>query len=458
MKKRNKWKKNMLRNGIPILIASVLMLSIFIGYKIVTKQNTKNFLENIDSSTYAYINHYAIYGIHMNIEGSFTLNEKPQNVSLVLANGKDEIELPWETTKEENNYTFKTSEYINEGINLEKLPEKELYLLIKAEYLRDDKITTKYYSVKNNSEYKNLEYYTLTKNNKNNKIDIEWNTYEECPTLRFQIKETKLPEDVYDITIDPGHDATDPGKTICLSNNTIYEPTSNGYCLQGDMYKENNMNLYVSQALKEKLENLGYKVIMTRNKEEDKVNIYTPYGSATMANDTKSKFNFAIHHNSSGEVGGVSYLKGYEIYVANNITFDLAEKFIENLKNETNTNPSPKEKYRVAEGIYQRFFTENEILEDDVQPSNKTTENIYYYYIREVGGISTHATNDGRYANIGPYYYQKNEHYNSNNTAEPYLFELGYMDNIEDFNNLNQKRENYANAMAYAIQKYLEQE
>lgn len=459
MKKRKKLSKNMLKNVIPLGVATLMMVSIFVGYKIMTRQKEKSFLENIDSSTYAYIDHYAIYGIHMNIAGSFTLTENPQNISLVLANGKEEITLPWETTKENNKYTFKTSNYINEGINLEKLPEKELYLLIKADYLNEDnKNVTKYYSVKNNSKYDRLEYYTLTKNQKNNKITIEWNTYEECPTLRFQIKETKLPEDVYDITIDPGHDVTDPGKTVCLNNGRILDPTSNGYCPEGTMYKENNMNLYVAKALKEKLENLGYKVIMTRNTEEDKVNIYTPYGSATMANDTKSKFSLAIHHNSSGVSGGDKNLKGYEVYVANDITFDLAEQFVESLKEETHMSPSPKEKYAIEPGIYQRFFTESEILEDDVQPSNKTTNNIYYYYIREVGGISTHATNDGRYANIGPYYYQKNEHYDSNNTAEPYLFELGYMDNVEDLNNINQNREGYANALANAIQKYLEQE
>jgi len=161
MKKRN---KKLLKIGIPVGIASLFLIILCKGFIMITKEPKKKFLETIDSSTYAYINHYAIYGIHLNIEGTFTLEEKPENISLVLANGKDEIELPWETTKEENNYTFKTSEYINEGINLEKLPEKELYLLIKAEYLKDDKTTTKYYSVKNNSEYKNLEYYTIPKN------------------------------------------------------------------------------------------------------------------------------------------------------------------------------------------------------------------------------------------------------------------------------------------------------
>ena len=128
MKKKTSGNKKLLKYGIPVGIACILILAIFTSYKIITRQSAKNFLENIDSSTYAYISHYAIYGIHMNLEGTFTLNEKPENISLVLSNGKEEIEISWETTKEENTYTFKTSNFINEGINLEKLPESELYL------------------------------------------------------------------------------------------------------------------------------------------------------------------------------------------------------------------------------------------------------------------------------------------------------------------------------------------
>jgi len=447
MKKRN---KKLLKIGIPVGIASLFLIILCTGFIMITKEPKKKFLETIDSSTYAYINHYAIYGIHLNIEGTFTLEEKPENISLVLANGKDEITIPWETTKEENTYNFKTSKFINEGINLEKLPVNELYLLIKTEN-HDEKnnLITKYYSVKNNTKYQNLEYYTLTKNQKNNKINIDWNTYEECPTLRFQIKETTLPDNVYDITIDPGHDSTDPGKTICLDNNKIIEPTSNGYCPSGTMYKENNINLLISQALKKELESLGYKVIMTRNTEEDVVNIYTPMGSATMANDTASKFSLAIHHNSSGEYGGTDYLKGFEIYVANDITFDLAEIFAQELEQKASTIRSPKEKYAITNGIYQRFFTESDIGD---AIGFWTTDMIYYYYIREVGGISTHAAQDGIYKPN----YPKNEHYDSNHTAEPYLFELGYMDNAEDLTNINNNREGYAKAIASAIQKYLE--
>lgn len=455
MKKRRKMKKKVLKTIIPLLIVLVLVFAAFLSYKFIFKEKEKQFLETIETGVYADITKYAIYGIHMNLEGSITLPTTPKDIKLVLSNGQTEIEIPWIVEEQETTYTFKTSEYINEGIVLEDLPNETLYLLIKTtETNEENEDITKYYSVENETEYENLEYYTLTKNDKNNKIDIEWNTYEECPTLRFKIEETTLPEDVYDITLDPGHDASDPGKSICLNSNTIYDPSSSGHCYNGGtLYTEADFNLYVSLALKEQLEQRGFKVIMTRDSEDDYVNIYEPMGSATMANDTKSKLNLAIHHNSSGYDGGISYLKGLEVYIANDTNTDLAEILVKNITNTANTTASHKELYKIGNGIYQRFFTEEEIASSDVQPSRYTTNTSWYYNMREIGGISTNASNDGRFED-----YPKNEHYNSNNTAEAYLLELGYMDNLTDITNMINNQDKYAEAMADAIQEYLNQE
>ena len=112
-----------------------------------------------------------------------------------------------------------------------------------------------------------------------------------------------------------------------------------------------------------------------------------------------------------------------------------------------------EELYKIGNGIYQRFFTEEEIASSDVQPSRYTTNTSWYYNMREIGGISTNASNDGRFED-----YPKNEHYNSNNTAEPYLFELGYIDNLTDLQNMINNQSGYADAIANALQKYLEAE
>ncbi len=459
MKKKTKMKK-IIRIILPICIAILFGLALFGTFKFITREKEKTFLEKLEPDIYANITNYVIYGIHMNIEGNFTLPENVGNPKLVLSNGKTEIEIPWELEQEENSYTFDTSKYINEGLNLEKLPEEDLYLVIKAESENEKNETIyKYYSVENKSSYDKMEYYTLTKNNKNDKIEMEWNTYEECPTWRFRIKETKLPENVYDITIDPGHDGTDPGKVVCMTSNSIYDPQDEygnyyGCNKGGEEIEERQLNLNVSMALKEKLESLGYKVTMTRTDNEKRVEIYEPMGSATMANDTKSKFNLAIHHNSSGISGGDATLKGIELYVANDTNFDFAKILINELEESAGITTSPKTKYIVDDGIYQRFFTQEEIDQDDYK-QYKNTNMIWYYYIREVGGVSTHAIYNGYDQENYPH---PNDHYHSNNTAEPYLFELGYMDNLAELKNILNNKEGYANGIVNGLQKYLEQE
>jgi len=188
---------------------------------------------------------------------------------------------------------------------------------------------------------------------------------------------------------------------------------------------------------------------MTRNTDQDVVNVYHPMGSATMANDTKSKFSLAIHHNSFEYK--VDSLKGLEVYIANDTNTDFAELLVSEITKNANTIPSTKETYQLSLGIYQRFFTEQDIGED---LGFWNTDMIYYYYIREVGGVSTHAAQDGIYRPN----YPKNEHYLSNNTAEPYLLELGYMNNETDLANIINNRDGYAEGIASAIEKYLEEE
>ena len=115
-----------------------------------------------------------------------------------------------------------------------------------------------------------------------------------------------------------------------------------------------------------------------------------------------------------------------------------------------NTTTSPKDLDKVTDGIYQRFFTEDEIAEEQNPPANKNTNTIYYYFLREVGGIATHAYNDGRYENMA-----ENPYYNSNNTAESYLFEMGYLDNVQDLRNIQSNKEGYAKGVVTALQEYL---
>lgn len=455
MKKINRNQRKNLKVIIPLIIVAILIFGLFWGYKILTRKKIASFLENVQVGTYANINKYVIYGTHMNITGNIAIGENVNDIKLILKSAQEEKDLKATFEKGDSSYSFYLSDYINDGLYLENIPNDTYYLLIKT---KDEENGDKYYSVLNDTDYDNLTYYTLTKNAKNNKIEIEWNTYEELPTLRFEITETILPDDVYDFTIDPGHDASDPGMTICFKNNIITNPYGD-YCPYNmTLYKESDFNLEVSLALKDKLTALGYKVSMTRKTKNDLVNIYETMGSATMANDTSSKYNIAIHHNSTGAGGNQTSAKGIEVYIANDTKLSLATSIVDSLIKDANASPSYKYTNKVEDGIYQRLFTEEEILEDDVQPSNKTTDTPYYYNLREVGGISTHASNDGRYENIGPYYYPKNPYYNANKTAESYLIELGYLDNLEDLQNILNNKDGYANGIANGFKNYLEKE
>ena len=412
--KRKKWKKRLFKI-LFLLILILAFLYVYFNYF---------FLSKINYDTYGSIDYYDRYGIHFNLKGTIELSEDYEKPKLVLTNGITEIDLKAKLENDENIWSFSTSEYINDGINLEKLKNGNYYLLIKAN--KEDKNI--YFPLKNNTKYKNITYFSLN----DKKIEIMWDDYLGHEVLSFQIKNSKLPDDVYDITIDPGHDGNDPGMIVCSNGESA---DSNGKCVNGKTYKESDLNFIVSTALKEELEKLGYKVKLTRDSKEDTVSTYGNMGSATSANTTKSKFNLALHHNSTNVPGGLYNIHGLEVYVAGNSKLDLAEEFVKNITKEANISVSTKKEFKVAEGIYQR-------LSDNGAS--------YYYMIREVGGIAT-----GAYADGSNKVYGKNPYYDSNDTAESYLLELGYIDNFKELKNIINNPKDYARGIAKAIYKYL---
>ena len=74
----------------------------------------------------------------------------------------------------------------------------------------------KYYNLENSSEYKDIEYFTLTKDGKNNKINIKFDKEnfngKKYSYLGLTVKEEKLPDDVYDFVVDSGHGGKDRGE------------------------------------------------------------------------------------------------------------------------------------------------------------------------------------------------------------------------------------------------------
>lgn len=229
---------------IKLFFALLIIVAILIGIFVFTRKDIE-FLKNIDYKNSGDITYYDIYGIHMNFNGVFELSDDFSNPKLVLANGNKENVIDWKLDNDGNSYSFETSNYINDGINLESLDTGTYYLLIKAETKENDETVYKYFPLTNATEYDDLTYYTLTENNSNKKIDITWDRFENNELLGFNIKNTKLPDDVYDITIDPGHDSNDAGMIVCANGEV---PNNSGECANSKAYKESDINFTVSEA------------------------------------------------------------------------------------------------------------------------------------------------------------------------------------------------------------------
>ena len=119
----------------------------------------------------------------------------------------------------------------------------------------------------------------------------------------MNVEKVKLPTNVYDISIDPGHGGSDPG--------AVYKN-----------YKEAEIAMKYSAELKKSLEKLGLKVILTRDGTEDTsetspFNVYSVYnygGRVNIVGRAKVKYNFSIHLNSLE----TNTLSGTEIYAPSN--------------------------------------------------------------------------------------------------------------------------------------------
>ena len=379
-------------------------------------ENNYSFLNNI-SNTFD-LNTFTIYGRYFNISTSL---ENVSNPKLVLKNDLKEIE--YDLIKNDNIY--KTNKLINEGINLENIEVGDYIILIKD--------NDNYYNLKNNSEYKDLIYYTITKNNINYKITIEFIDILDNKYLTLKCTEVKLPDNIYDIIIDPGHGGKDSG--------AVYKNNS-----------ESKINLEYSLLLKEKLEKLGLKVNITRDKDIEIPN-YGSSGRVTIPYKTKGKMMLSIHLNSSDlkvNNGGV------EIYAASNSNINFAKNLSKNIVSNTSTIYSKNTSYKVFDGVYIRTFSKKDLeeLEKDAIKDNFTpyeTPNLqttYYYIIRETGGIITNAYIDNRNPKK-----EGNPYYLSNHGCETYLVELGYINSDNNLKILLNEKDKYIDAIVNSIKE-----
>ena len=364
------------------------------------------------------VNKFTIYGKYLNIEG--TSNNTEYNI--VLKNNDEEINI---NTIKDDNQVFKTSSYINDGINLEKLNVGEYILLLK------DK-EGNYYTLINKTEYHDNNYYTITKNNKNNHITFKEEIWNDVNYWVINVKEEKLPSDVYDIVIDAGHGGIDTGAG-------------------SGKYHESKYTLEYAIALRDALEEAGLKVKLTR---ESDVNIdHYGIGSRTgIPYEVKAKLMLSLHLNSSGS----SIQKGVEIYKAYYDNNDFAKTLADNIVNEVKTVYSNNPQNKVINGVYMRVYSKENIASlardakrDGYEPYVLGNDITYYYFIRETGGIMTKAFSDGRNPQ-----YKENIYRNSNQGVEAYLCELAYISQSDDLSLILNKKDDFIRALKMSALSY----
>ena len=385
----------------------------------------------------AYISDYYVYGNHLNMTGFLEINDKSyKEIKLTMYNGEDkDIDLLAEI--KDNKVNFYLSEYVNEGLYLDEIERGTYYLFLKLIYddsEKEDKDIVKYYVLSNDTEYKDVTYYTLSKFN--NKIVIDYiNDYE---TMAFNVVENK-DKGIYDITIDPGHGGMDGGGS---SND----------------YKETDFTMSISKKVKESLESAGVKVKLTHDEGDlssnDVLDEYNEHGRAVIPNEVKSKYTFSIHINKNVS----SKVRGIEVYTPKGITYDLAKSLADNITSYSGLGYSSNRIYKMYDGVYTHNFTESEIAsslqgyeDKGYKPYNVTTNSNYLYMIRETGGYMTGAyIDDSNSSKVGV-----NPYYNSNIGNETYLLELGYISNSSDVDILLNSEDEIVNAIADAIKKEL---
>jgi len=384
----------------------------------------------------ANIDEYYIYGNHFNLKGSLTLEDATfSDIKLVLYNGEfSEVELNYNLDVKTIN--FYISNLINDGLYLEDIALSDYYLFIRLEYEVEDseEVIYKYYVLNNNTSYEKTEYYTMSY--VGNKIlvtnDNEYNT------MMFKMTQANY-DGVYDIVIDPGHGGMDGGGF------------ANGY-------KESDFTMNISIHVKQKLEELGLKVKLTREEDSlgpnDLLDEYNTHGRAIIPYEVKAKYLFSIHINKNQ----ATYVKGVEVYTPSNINYDLAKSIANNIVNETGLSYSNNRTFKEYDGVYTHNFTEAEIASALSSYADKgyevydvTTNSNYLYMIRETGGFMTGAYVDSRNKDkvgVNPYC-------NSNIGVEAYLMEIGYISNSSDLDILINNEEKIADAIVNSIKTEL---
>lgn len=434
----------MIKKLLKICCLVLIIIGVVYGVKLtikrqvpdISKKEVEQKIFSMIQTKTANITSFYTYGRAFNIKGDISGVSKDnfESVKLLITDGieyEKEYELDYEL--KDSVLSFISSNEINSGLIIDNLTGEEYYILLRLKL--NNSIEPKYYSFSNNSELKEIDYYTVTKDGKNRNAKIEFISKEieeqKYNLLKISLTEENLPEDVYDIVIDAGHGGTDKGESA-------------GGVTEADV------TLEYAKLLKGSLEEKGYKVFLTRNDENtdyyNYTNMYDQDGRITTACSSKAKLMISLHINQ-----GNNSLKGLEIYCPCNSNLEFAKQMASKINEVSSIELSNSTSFKEFDGVYVRNFTKAEIKafantakDKGYEPYPITTDTPYLYTIRETGGIPTNAYVDGRNTS-----YSANEYYNSNQGLECYQIELGYIKN--DLGIITNEKENYIKAITEVI-------
>lgn len=272
-------------------------------------------------------------------------------------------------------------------------------------------------------------WYTVTRNGKSNQITLQSNNGQ----LSLKVEQVDhLPDNVYDILIDPGHGGLDGG-TVAKDLTEAEEA------------------LKISKYIAERLEDHGLKVKLTRTEDVDPAGPGNfDYGKSSFFDEGRveqvyryqTKYMLSNHLNSFD-----GSLEGFEVYSSVAANNDWASRVAKSLiEAGQSARDSEKSEFRVSEGSYKKYYLCTG-TSYDVEFGCNNDYMDYLYIIRETGGKISQSSALLEY----------NDNYTEipNYGAETLLIEYAYLDNNNDFNEWINDWQVWGEAVVKATVEYL---